>query len=160
MYKNKEITLILHNIRSAYNVGAIVRTADAIGGSQVVTTGYTPSLRDRFGRVRTDVAKTSLGAEDAVPVLHKDRVADVLSILRAEGVYIVALEQGQRAVPYREISIRYPFALVVGNEVRGLSPAVLEKCDAVSEIPMHGQKESLNVAVAVGIALSVMCKLP
>jgi len=159
--KNQDIIVIVHNIRSTYNVGSMFRTADAAGVSKIYLTGYTPSPVDRFGRYRRDIAKTALGAEKSVPWEHYKEIGKAVKKLKKEGFYIIALEQVSQAIDYKKISAKggpasggkQKTALVVGNEVRGLSKVVLDKCDVVVEIPMRGKKESLNVGVALGIAL-------
>lgn len=148
-----DIYLILHNIRSAHNVGAIFRTADAAGVTKIFLTGYTPVPSDRFGRVQKEIAKTALGAERSIPWERVSRIVPLMTRLKKEGVTIVGLEQSPRAVDYRSYAPSYPLALIVGNEVRGIAPALLKHTDAVVEIPMHGAKESLNVSVATGVAL-------
>ena len=150
---SKAIYAIFHNIRSLHNVGSMFRTADAGGVTRIYLTGYTPSPVDAFGKVRPEIAKTALGAERAVPWEQKKNIGLLLSSLRRKGVYMVGLEQHTRAIDYRRVKPKKSLALVVGNEVRGLSRSVLQKCDVVAEIPMRGKKESLNVSVAFGIAL-------
>jgi 23S rRNA (guanosine2251-2'-O)-methyltransferase len=149
-----ELRAVLHDIRSMHNVGSIFRTADAAGVSRIHLCGVTPLPVDRLGRVRPQVAKVALGAETAVPWTHHLRLADALRTLKKEGFRIVALEQAPDATPF--FKAKFPkdakLALVLGEEVHGLSPAILRKCDEIIEIPMLGKKESLNVAVAFGIA--------
>lgn len=143
----KEIYLILHNIRSAYNLGSIFRTADAVGISKIYLGGYTPAPDSE------KVAKTSLGAEKSVSWGKIKDTWRLIEKLKSEGVKMVALEQSKASRDYRELKPKFPLAVVVGNEVRGLSPNILKRCDSVWHIPMRGQKESLNVAVAAGIFL-------
>lgn len=150
---SKAIYAILHNIRSLHNVGSMFRTADAAGVTQVYLTGYTPAPVDALGNVRPEIAKTALGAEHAVLWEQKKNIGELLMFLRSQNVQIIGLEQHAHAVDYRRVKPKKSFALVMGNEVRGLSEAVLQKCDVVAEIPMHGKKESLNVSVAFGIAV-------
>lgn len=147
------IVAILHNIRSLHNVGSIFRTADAAGVEKLFLTGYTPAPVDAFGKVRSEIAKTALGAEESVAWEKYLSVAKVIQKLKQSGFYIVALEQSDRAVDYRKFKPHKPIALIVGNEVRGLSSSVLKKCDVIIEMPMRGKKESLNVAVAFGVAV-------
>lgn len=147
------LILILHNIRSAHNVGSIFRTADAAGVAKIYLMGFTPAPLDRFGRVNKEIAKTALGAENSV---SWEKVANFNSLLRhlkPETYKLIALEQFPRAVDYRKIKLAGPTAIILGNEVRGLSPAILKQCDVIAEIPMRGKKESLNVSVACGIFL-------
>lgn len=149
--------LILHNIRSAENVGSMFRTADAFGVTKIYLTGYTPTPVDRFKRPVSRIAKTALGAEKTVS-WEKMEGAPLIEQLRADGVSIIALEQAPHAVPLPTF-VRDPgleqrgWALLVGNEVEGVDPETLALVDSVVEIPMLGTKESLNVAVAAGIAL-------
>lgn len=164
---SKDKYLILHNIRSVHNVGAIFRTADAIGISKIYLSGYTPAPLDRFGRERGDMAKSALGAEKTVSWEQIKTPAGLLKKLKKEGVFIVALEQDPRAVDYKKSATRGDTALLLGNEVRGLSKSLLHLCDKIIEIPMRGSmvrqahhprnikrgKESLNVSVAAGIAM-------
>lgn len=147
------IFLILHNIRSIHNVGSIFRTADAAGVTRIYLTGYTPTPIDRFGRTRKDFAKVSLGAERSVPWKARKDIFALLQTLKREKVNIIAAEQNANAVDYRRVKVKTPAALIVGNEVAGLSKAVLKRCDTIAEIPMRGRKESLNVSVAAGIVL-------
>jgi len=149
----REIQLILHNIRSAHNVGAILRTADAVTVSHVYLTGYTPGPIDRFGRKRPDIAKASLGAEETVKWTHIDDVHLCIADLKKDGVQVVAVEQDTSSVPYTSFKPEERIAIVMGAEVEGLPHEVLAVCDGVVELPMCGTKESLNVSVAAGIVL-------
>lgn len=150
---SKNTYLVLHNIRSAHNVGSAFRTADAVGVSKVFLTGYTPTPIDRFGRPEKEVAKVALGAENSVSWERLANVGVLLVKLKKEGVFIVGVEQMRGAIDYKKIKTRFPCAFVFGNEVKGLSPGVLKRCDVVAEIPMKGRKESLNVSVSIGVAL-------
>lgn len=145
--------IILHNIRSAQNVGAIFRTADAVGVEKIYLTGYTPAPVDRFGRVDSKIAKTALGAEKSVPWESCKSVGALIKRLKKNSVCIVAGEQSSNAVSCTRWKPKFPLAIILGNEVLGVSPAILRVCDEVVEIPMRGKKESLNVSVAAGILL-------
>ena len=154
----KTCVLILENLRSVENTASIFRTAEGLGVKKIILVGTTPAPVDRFGRKRQDFAKVSLGAE-SIPWEHIDS-ADLgfkIQDLREQGFKIIALEQDQAA---RELepSTKHlePFALIVGNEVDGVSRGVLDICDKIVEIPMQGKKESLNVSVSTGIALFVL----
>lgn len=160
MKQKKEIYLILHNIRSLHNIGSIFRTADAAGVKKIYLTGYTPAPVDRFGKIRPEIAKTALGAEYTVEwEKYKDitrlisKLTENSSPLNGELFSVVAVEQSPKSVNYKNFKPRFPLALIFGNEVRGLSPQILKKCDKIIEIPMRGKKESLNVSVAAGIIL-------
>ena len=145
--------LILHNIRSTHNVGSIFRTADAAGISEIFLSGYTPRPVDAFGKERKDIAKTALGAEKSIPWSYAKTPNNFIKRLKEEGFSLVAVEQSPRSIDYKKIKIKYPVAILLGNEVKGLSPGLLKKCDQVAEISMKGKKESLNVSVAAGIAI-------
>ncbi|MCK4386896.1 MAG: RNA methyltransferase [Candidatus Pacebacteria bacterium] len=145
--------LILHNIRSAYNVGSIFRTADAGGISRIFLTGYTPVPTDKFGRETGGISKTALGAEKNIPWEYFSQPAPLIKKLKKQNIQIIGVEQAQNSVDYKKIKIKKPVAFVFGNEVRGLSKSLLKQCDLTAEIPMRGKKESLNVSVAAGIAL-------
>ncbi|MEK7641970.1 MAG: TrmH family RNA methyltransferase [Patescibacteria group bacterium] len=148
--------LILDNIRSTHNVGSIFRTADAAGVSKIYCIGTTPAPVDRFGRKRRDVAKVSLGAEDAVAWEHSEDGVKLIKTLKKDGFSIVALEQDRRSVDYRDISFsdkNTKLAVILGNEMGGVSEELLKRSDMIIEIPMKGKKESLNVSVVTGIIL-------
>ncbi|MCA9354077.1 MAG: TrmH family RNA methyltransferase [Candidatus Kaiserbacteria bacterium] len=145
--------LILENIRSAYNVGAIFRTADAAGVSKIFLIGYTPAPIDRFGRVQSEIEKTSLGASQTISWEHHKSALPVVADLQEEGVSVVAIEQTSESVSLPTFSVPKHVAYVMGNEVEGVSKEVLDMVDQVVDIPMLGMKESLNVSVATGIVL-------
>jgi tRNA G18 (ribose-2'-O)-methylase SpoU len=150
------MVVILHNIRSTHNVGSMFRTSDAVGIEKIYLSGITPIPLDRFGKVRSDVAKVALGAELTVPWEHVSSTTRLIHKLKKERYIIISLEQSKQSISYRSINKntkKKKIALVVGNEVRGLSKNVLELSDIIMEIPMRGKKESLNVSVAFGIAV-------
>jgi len=157
--KNTENILILHNIRSVENVGAVFRTADAAGIDKIYLSGYTPAPVDRFGRKRRDMAKSALGAEEYVAWEYRKTVMPILAKLKKEGFFIIGIEQDQKSVDYKEIKIKSKNAFIVGTEVTGIPKSILNKCDVIAEIPMRGKKESLNVSVALGIALFSMLRI-
>lgn len=128
------------------------RTADAFGIQRIFLTGYTPAPLDRFKRPISKIAKTALGAEKTVP-WEKGEIADISSKLKQDGIRVVALEQDERSVSLASYTVPAAWALVVGNEVEGIDSEALQLADDVVEIPMAGHKESLNVAVAAGVAL-------
>lgn len=149
----KEAVVILHNIRSVYNVGAIFRTADAVGVSKIYLTGYTPTPKDRFGRDRKDVAKAALGAQMSVPWEYVDKPSSLIEKLKKGGFEVVAVEQSENSIDYKKYKPKQKAAFLLGNEVRGVSKQLLNKCDKIIEIPMMGEKESLNVSVSAGVVL-------
>ncbi len=145
--------LILDDIRSAQNVGALFRTADAAGIEQLYLCGITPTPIDRFGRPNAAVVKTALGAEQSVRWEYVERISLLIERLKKQGVLIIAIEQDSAAVDYKQVVVREPVAFVLGNEVYGVQHQVLQSAEIIACIPMHGNKESLNVSVAGGIAL-------
>lgn len=154
MNKIKPPVLILPDIRSAINIGAIFRTADAVGISKIYLTGVTPRPTDKFGRVQKDIAKSALGAETWVPWEYKSLLIPLLRKLKKDGYKVIAIEQDIKAIDYRKVLIKnQKVAIIFGPEVEGLSQKILNECDVIAFIPMYGKKESLNVSVAGGIAL-------
>lgn len=149
----QENVLILHDIRSVENVGAMFRTADAAGIDKIYLTGYTPTPLDRFGRKRNDLAKSALGAEEYVAWEQKKMIGPVLAKLKKEGFQLVAIEQDEKSVDYKKVKLKGKNAFLVGTEVTGIPKNLLKQADVIAEISMKGEKESLNVSVALGIAL-------
>ena len=153
--------LILDNIRSCYNVGSIFRTADAAGIGQLILTGITPappsSADPRPAHVQAvngrQIAKTALGAEQTVPFRYAHSALAALAELRQHGQHTAyALEITENAFNIFEVKPQLPAILLLGQEVEGLSRELLAMCDQTITIPMRGRKESLNVAVAAGLA--------
>lgn len=169
--------VILHNIRSLYNVGSIFRTADAVGVEKIYLCGITPKPIDVFGKPREQLAKVSLGAEKYVEWDASARSAQGISRLidklKKEKYKIFAIEQNKKSISYYNIKIKSAMthhsakkiALVLGNEIKGLPQSILSRAERILEIPMKGAmvrqahhprhlgrgKESLNVGVAFGI---------
>jgi len=152
--------LIAHNIRSLYNVGSFFRTADAFGVKKIFLTGYTGTPKN------FRLEKTALGAEKLVAWEYRNRLKPVLDKLKQDGVRIVALENnvplsltlpreggGKIFMTLNKFKPKFPLALLLGEEVAGIKKPYLKMCDNIVEIPMQGKKESLNVAVAAGIAM-------
>jgi len=154
---NNKFYLILHNIRSAYNVGAIFRTADGAGVNHIYLTGYTPHPPDGSQIYTTKpermIIKTALGAIDYVSWSGHKNIEDVVAKLHKDNIQIVALEQGESSIDYKQFIADKSIALVLGNEPVGIDEQTLELCDTMIDIPMRGQKNSLNVSVAAGIAM-------
>jgi len=153
MKKRIENILVLPDIRSVENVGAMFRTSDAVGIKKIYLTGYTPAPLDRFGRKRNDITKSALGAEEFVLWEYKKSLLALLNKLKKEGYDLIAIEQDKNFIDYKKVKIGRKNAFIVGSEVAGLSKNILKKCDVIAEIPMKGKKESLNVSVALGIVL-------
>ena len=145
--------VILHNIRSSHNVGAIFRSSDGAGVTKIFLTGYTPAPLDRFGRPVAEIVKTSLGASAMVSWERSEDIAPVLATLQESGVTVVAVEQAPQSVSLFDFVPPENVAYIFGNEITGITEDVLALVDRVVEIPMLGQKESLNVSVTAGIVL-------
>jgi len=148
----QKVLLVLHNVRSRENVGSIFRTADGAGVNKIYLCGITPTPPHE------KISKTALGAEKWVPWEYCKQTWHLLEKLKNGGINIVALEQTKESVNIFKFKSKFPLALVLGNEVRGLSPQILKYCDKKISIPMYGKKESLNVGVAAGIALYQLVK--
>ncbi len=142
-----EIVLVAQNIRSLYNVGSLFRTADGLGVTKIFLTGYTGMPP------QPQISKTALGAELNVPWQHARQTLPVLRQLRRDGFTLLALETGRSATPLPQLQPSFPVALILGNEVRGLTSGVRAFADRGVAIPMLGRKESYNVSVAAGMAL-------
>ncbi len=139
---------LLDNVRSLYNVGSIFRSADGARIQQLLLCGYTPHPP------RREIEKTALGATATVPwEYHRDPLVP-LRRLKEAGVRIVVLEQTDASIPYYDVPRRdFPLCVVVGNEITGVSKEIVDLADSAIDIPMYGMKQSLNVAVAFGIAV-------
>lgn len=146
-------SLLLHNIRSEYNVGAIFRTADGAGVSTIYLSGYTPSPIDRFGRVVPEIEKTSLGASRMVPYVQIADTLELVHTLQAAGTKVVVLEQTPHSISLYDFTPEANTLYIVGNEIDGVPKEVCAAADVCVAIPMAGGKESLNVATATGIIL-------
>ena len=154
----KTLVVILDNIRSTYNVGAIFRTCEGLGVNKVILTGYTPfydkGLPHEQDKLRKQIHKTALGAEDIVAWRRIDSLDNAIAACRAENLQIIALEQGDNSLNLAEPqSFDANIALILGEEVHGIRPEILRQCDQLLEIPMCGQKESFNVSIAGAIAI-------
>jgi len=151
LYENSHrhpVYLMLHNIRSMWNVGSLFRTADAAGVEKMIITGYTATPP------RREIDKTALGAQECVKWEYCSDPIEAVLRLKAGGVRICGLEIAERSRPYTMAAVDdFPLCLIVGNEVQGIDDELLAHCDDVFEIPQYGTKHSLNVAVAAGVAL-------
>lgn len=154
-----DIVVIAHNIRSTHNVGSIFRTAEGFGVSRIILSGYTPypllandSRLPHIARKLTDqIHKTALGAETMVPFAYQEQPD--LAVLKQQGYTIIGLEQDARSIMLPDFTPPAKTALLLGEEVEGLTDELRAACDELIEIPMSGHKESFNVSVATGIAL-------
>lgn len=145
--------LLVHDIRSVHNVASFFRTAECAGVTHIYISGFSPEPLDRFGRDRSDFAKVALGAEKRVPWTHVEDPRQIILDLKKQNVSILALEQNEKSIDYKTFVPNGPMFLIVGREVEGISDELLALADTILEIPMRGEKESLNVSVATGIAL-------
>lgn len=152
--KKLPVYVILNSIRSSYNVGSVFRTSDGAMIEKLYLCGYTPHPPKK------EILKTALGATESVSWEYvKDPIA-VIKDLKSMGIKICALELTENSIPYFELTKDdFPLALVVGNEISGVSQEILDQCDLSIEIPQYGIKQSLNVAVAYGIAIFELRKI-
>lgn len=156
----QHIVLVVHNVRSAHNVGSILRSSDGLGANHVYLSGYTPypssqndaRLPHIAKRVSTRIYKTSLNAENSVAWSHSEDIFGLIETLR-KNYLLVGLEQTPSSILLPKFKSNKDIALFVGNEIDGVPKDVLSKLDICLEIPMSGQKESYNVGVATAIAL-------
>lgn len=154
-----EIIVIAHNIRSTHNVGAIFRTAEGFGVSRIILSGYSPypklandsRLPHIADKLTDQIHKTALDAEKMVPFEYQENPD--LESLKSAGYIIVGLEQNEQSIMMNDYKPPKKLALLLGEEVHGITNDLINSCDDLIEIPMHGKKESFNVSVATGIAL-------
>lgn len=148
--KKHQFYLILPNIRSCHNVGAMFRTADACGVTKLFLVGYTATPPKK------EIDKVALGAETWMPWEHRKDVKRLIQTLKKKNVLIIGLEKNDTSVDIGSLTIDRDIALIVGNEVDGIEPDIQALCDVVAHIPMQGKKESLNVSIAAGIGMYVI----
>jgi 23S rRNA (guanosine2251-2'-O)-methyltransferase len=141
------VVVVLDNIRSMHNVGSVFRTGDAFLIQGIYLCGYTPLPPHR------DIHKTALGATKTVAWRHFSATSDAIRSLKEDGYTVLAVEQTEGSIRLTELTVTGPVAVVFGNEVSGVDPAILELCDGGVEIPQFGMKHSLNVSIAAGIVL-------
>jgi len=155
------IVVIAHNIRSAHNIGSIFRTCDGFGVEHLYLSGYSPyptierdtRLPHIASKVTAEITKTALGAEKTVPFSHLSNPYTVIDGFKAHGYEVVGLEQEESAIKLPDFKVTSKIALILGEEVNGISRDLIKHCTTLLEIPMVGKKESFNVSVATGIAL-------
>lgn len=158
--------MVMHNIRSSYNVGAILRTAEGFGVSRVLFSGYTPRVHDARvlphlrEKLDHEIHKTALGAEEMLDIYSSDEIISELVRLKDKGWQVVGLEnniQDMRLIRLNDPALRGKLGekvvLVLGEEVGGISRELYNLIDLFIEIPMRGRKESFNVSVAAGVAM-------
>lgn len=144
--KNLDFYVVCDNLRSLENIGSVFRTADALGVTKIFLGGICGQPP------QPKISKVALGAETWLAWEHAWQTWRIIKKLKEQGVQIVVLEQAKNSVSYLDFKPRFPLALVVGNEINGISPSILRMAHKVIELPIFGRKESLNVAVAFGIA--------
>lgn len=155
------LVVVADNIRSGYNIGALFRVGDGAGIERLILTGITPHPKIKADKRPTyivegaerAIAKTALGAERSLPFEYRERTLDALMELKRQGRTIYGLEISPKAKSLFAVRPAFPAALVLGQELGGLNEEVLKHCDEIWQIPMFGQKESLNVASAAAAAL-------
>ena len=154
-----DVIIIAHNIRSTHNIGSIFRTCEGFGIKKIILSGYSPypttkndsRLPHISSKLTNQIHKTALGAEQLVDFEYQE--FPEIDLLKNAGYHIVALEQSENSVNIRDFKSTQKTALILGEEVEGISAELINKADLILEIPMYGQKESFNVSVAAGIAL-------
>ena len=145
--KRKEIYLVLDNLRSVYNIGAIFRSADAAGVKKIYLCGICAHPP------RPDLHKTALGTEDYMDWEYCEKAIDVVEKLKKDKIKLAALELTDKSQDFRTLSKAEPIAIVVGNEVDGIADEVLAACDLAIDIPMAGWANSINVATSDAVVL-------
>ncbi len=148
----RQVRILLDNVRSLYNVGSIFRTSDAAGVDKIYIGGITGTPP------RAEIHKAALGAENSVPWKYFENPVEIIQKVKTEGYQIVILEHTDQSQWYHEVTYQFPLCLVVGHEITGVSDEVIDLADMAIEIPMFGIKQSLNVAVAYGIAIYEIVK--
>ncbi|MCK4524906.1 MAG: TrmH family RNA methyltransferase [Candidatus Andersenbacteria bacterium] len=146
----KDFVVICDSLRSLHNVGSVFRTADGVGISKVYLCGIT-GMPDTQKHER-QISKVALGAQNYVKWEYVKQSWRIVEKLKKEGYQIVSLEQTPKSISYLKFKPKFPLALIVGNEGKGVKKSLLKRSDKIINIPMRGQKESLNVSVAFGIA--------
>ena len=150
--QRRPVRVLLDNVRSLYNVGSIFRTSDAAGVEKIYLCGITGKPP------RAEIHKAALGAEQSVPWEYFENPVQIIQKLKAEGYQIVILEHTDQPQLYHKVKYEFPLCLVAGHEITGVSDEVVDLADMAIEIPMFGIKQSLNVAVAYGIAVYEIVK--
>jgi 23S rRNA (guanosine2251-2'-O)-methyltransferase len=148
------VVAVLENIRSAYNVGSVFRTADAFLLEGIYICGYTAKPPHK------EIRKTALGAEDTVAWKHFGNASQAVELLKQEGFKVYAVEQTENSISLASFKQNgsEKIAVIFGNEVTGVEQSTIQLCDGTIEIPQHGMKHSLNIATAAGIVLWELAK--
>ncbi|MBI2418175.1 MAG: RNA methyltransferase [Ignavibacteriales bacterium] len=154
LVRKMPVVVILNNIRSTYNVGSIFRTSDGAMVEKIYLTGFTPVPPKK------EILKTALGSVDSVAWEYREDPLALIKELKELGYTIGALELAENSVPYYAVQkASYPLALIIGNEITGVNQDLLDQCSLALEIPQYGIKQSLNVAVAYGVAIFELRKI-
>jgi 23S rRNA (guanosine2251-2'-O)-methyltransferase len=157
----RNIVLIAHNLRSCHNVGSLLRTAEGLGVTEVILSGYTPyprlandpRLPHISAKIENQIHKTALGAETSQRWRYVEKIEPILTELKSRGFTLAAVEQSKAAVRLPDFAVPDNIVLLVGREVAGVEPEILAQMDDILEIPMFGQKESFNVVQAAAMTL-------
>lgn len=155
----KKIMIIAHDIRSAHNVGSLLRTANGLG-AKVILSGYTPYPKTKndtrlphiANKLTKQISKTALGAEKS-GWEHTDDISELIASLKKQGYRIIALEQTKNSTKLQQYKPTDKVAILLGREVEGIGPELIKLCDEAVEIPMFGSKESFNVVEAATMAM-------
>ena len=146
--------VMVDNVRSLYNVGSIFRTSDGAMIEKLILAGFTPHPP------RKEIEKTALGSTKSIPWEYAKHPIETIQSLKERDYKICCLELTDKSIHYNDIKTTdFPLCLIIGNEINGVSKDVIELCDLAIEIPMYGIKQSLNVAVAYGIAVFELARL-
>ncbi len=157
----RDIVLIAHNLRSAHNVGSLLRTGEGLGVSKIYLSGYTPypklkgdaRLPHIANKVHNQISKTALGAEGQSNIEHSSDIFQLISDLQGQNYLICSLEQAPKSESLPTFKPPDKIALIIGREVEGIEPEILNVSQKILQIPMFGHKESFNVAAAAAMAL-------
>ncbi len=157
----RQIIIIAHNLRSAHNVGSLLRTAEGLGTDKVFLTGYTPypqsandtRLPHLAAKIHGQIKKTALDAEQQIDWQHSEDIESIIAELHDQGFVVAGLEQVANSTKLPDYAAPSKLALIIGREVEGIEKEVIAICDVVLEIPMFGKKESFNVVQAAAMAL-------
>lgn len=156
-----KIVPILHNIRSLHNVGAIIRTAEGLGVSEIWLSGYTPypeisddtRLPHVRARANNQIAKTALGAEKYITFKVFEETSSLLKAVKESKIHLIAIEQSKNSRTLSELKVNKPMGIIFGNETKGIEEELLQQCEEIFEIPMKGKKESFNVSATAAMVL-------
>ena len=145
------LVVVLDDVRSLHNVGSVFRTCDAFRVEEILLCGITATPPSN------EIHKTALGAEDSVAWRHFDTADEAVAELHRQGYYVFSVEQAEGSIPLQQLSLSAAgskrYAIVLGNEVKGVHQSVVDATDGCIEIPQYGTKHSLNVSVAAGIVV-------